>query len=290
MFWTTKRGDFASIEGLTAREWLEGGCGKARCYMLWKLLMELKSYVFADEILASWSATRVKRVGKSRRRIFQEDLGYIDDRTETLVKALVNAFEARGARFHLTEPVEKIEISDGCVVGVSARSGFFAADATISTVPTPLVSRLAPSLPADGRTGYDAIRNVGVACLTFKIKRSMLRNFWLNIIDPEIEVPSLIEFSNLRLMPDTIVYVPYYMPTTPPKWIWTNQQFINEVFGYVRRVNSAIQSGNRRCGRSPSSQAPIAGLQISDTRIYYPKGRGVAKRIRYGRMMKEAIK
>ncbi|TJW71904.1 MAG: FAD-dependent oxidoreductase, partial [Mesorhizobium sp.] len=63
MFRTTKRKNFASIESLTARQWLERGSGKAVYDTLWKRLMELKFYQLSDDISASWIATRVKRVG-----------------------------------------------------------------------------------------------------------------------------------------------------------------------------------------------------------------------------------
>jgi protoporphyrinogen oxidase len=275
---------------------------------MWKRLMELKFCELADDISASWIATRVKRIGNSRRSIFQEELGYIDGGSQTLVDALVSAFAAKGGRLHLSSPARKVETAEGRVTGVTAGNRLLAADAVISTVPTPLISTLVPDLPAEWRAKYDAIRNIGVVCLLFKLKRSVTRNFWVNIVDPDIEIPGLIEFSNLRPVEDTIVYVPYYMPTTQPKWGWSDQQFIDEAFGYIRKVNPAIQPGDlvdATVGRLryaqpvcepnfrdklPPIQTAIAGLQIADTCFYYPEDRGVAESIRYGRMMAEAVR
>jgi protoporphyrinogen oxidase len=307
MFLTTKSRDFASIESLTARQWIEGGSGEAVYRTLWERLLELKFYEFADTISASWIATRVKRIGNSRRSIFQEELGYIDGGTQTLVDALVKAFEAKGGRINLECPASKVETAEGRVTGVAAGDRRFPADAVISTVPTPLVSKLVPDLPANWRAKYDAIRNIGVVCLLLKLKRSVTKNFWLNIVDPEIEIPGLIEFSNLRALPDTIVYVPYYMPVTQPKWRWSDQQFVDEAFGYIRRINPAIAAedliesavGRLRYAQPvcepnfreklPPIKTPILGLQIADTCYYYPEDRGVAESIRFGRMMAEAV-
>lgn len=177
----------------------------------------------------------------------------------------------------------------------------------ISTVPTPLVSKLAPDLPQSWRDRYDAIRNIGVVCLLFKLKRSVTKNFWLNIVDENIDIPGIIEFSNLRPVDDTIVYVPYYMPTSQPKWQWTDQQFIDEAFGYIQRINPAITQsdlidatvGRLRYAQPvcepnfyeklPAVQTPISGLQIADTCFYYPEDRGVSESIRFGRSMAEAV-
>lgn len=308
MFWTTKRRGFGSIEHLNARQWIEGGSGRRVYETLWKRLMELKFYELADEVSASWIATRVKRIGNSRRSIFREELGYIDGGSETLVRALVDAFVAKGGRLHLSTPARTVETRDGRVTGVAAGDRTFPADAIISTVPTPLVSRLAPDLPDEWKAKYDAIRNIGVVCLILKLKRSVTRHFWVNIVDDSIDIPGLIEFSNLRPAGDTIVYVPYYMPVTQPKWQWDDERFIAEALRYIQRVNPAITGSDlidAKVGRLahaqpvcepnfrdrlPAIQTPIAGLQIADTCYYYPEDRGVAESIRYGRMMAEAVR
>ena len=79
-----------------------------------------------------------------------------------------------------------------------------------------------PGLPADSKAQYDAIKNIGVICLVFKLKRSVTPHFWVNIVEPDVPIPGIIEFSNLRDTGDTIVYVPYYMPTTNPRWSWSD--------------------------------------------------------------------
>ena len=307
MFLTTKSANFDRIEKKTARKWIEGGSGKSVYNKLWKRLNELKFYELADEVSASWIATRIKRIGNSRKHLFQEQLGYIEGGSETLVTALCEAIEAKGGRIHLKTPVEQVLTENGRAVGVRAGGREFAADAVISTVPTPFVTSLVPDLPDESKAMYEAIRNIGVVCVLFKLKKSVTRHFWLNIIDESIQIPGIIEFSNLRPVDDTIVYVPYYMPTTQPKWNWTNKQFIDEAFPYIKRINPAItdadmisaQVGRLRYAQPicepefrkklPPVHTPIAGLQIADTCYYYPEDRGVAESIRLGRAMAEAV-
>ncbi|MGR9054785.1 NAD(P)/FAD-dependent oxidoreductase [Rhizobium leguminosarum] len=307
MFLTTKAKSFASIESKTAREWLEGGSGREVYNTLWKRLMELKFYELANDVSASWIATRVRRIGNSRRSIFQEELGYIEGGSQTLVDALISAYTTQGGRLHLGMPAERIETEAGRTTGVTAAGKFFPADAVISTVPTPYISALVPSLPEASKAKYDAIRNIGVVCLLFKLKKSISRNFWINIVDESIEIPGLIEFSNLRPVENTIVYVPYYMPTSQAKWQWSDSHFVEEAFGYLRKVNPAITRDDlieAKVGRLkhaqpvcepnfldklPPIQTPIAGLQIADTCYYYPEDRGIAESVRYGRNMAEAL-
>jgi protoporphyrinogen oxidase len=307
MFLTTRSATFDRIEHLTSRQWIERGSGKPVYEKLWRRLQELKFYEFADEVSASWIATRIKRIGNSRKSIFQERLGYIDGGSETLVEALADDIRRKGGRIHLKTPAERVIVENASVKAVRAGGREYAADAVVSTVPIPLVSGLVPDLPQPWKDKYAAIRNIGVVCLLFKLRKSVTPYFWLNIVADDIDIPGMIEFSNLRPVGGTIVYVPYYMPVTQPKWGWTDRQFIDEAFAYIKRINPQIGDNDlvdAKVGRLrhaqpicepnfrdklPPVQTPIAGLQIADTCYYYPEDRGIAESIRLGRRMAEAV-
>jgi protoporphyrinogen oxidase len=306
-FLTSKRKSFDDLETVKARDWIERGAGKSVYRKLWAPLMDLKFYQYAEDISAAWIATRIRRIGNSRKSLFQEELGYIEGGSETLVTALVQSIERQGGRIHLATPAQKVETADGRVRGVTAGDRFFAADAVISTVPTPHVPRLIPDLPEAVRARYEAINNIGVICVVHKLKRPVTPYFWVNIVEPGIEIPGVIEFSNLRPMPDTVVYVPYYMPTDHPKWGWSDEQLIEESFGYLRRINPSLTPADRLASKAgrlryaqpvcepgfaaklPPIRTPIDGLQIADTCFYYPEDRGVSEGARLAREMALAI-
>lgn len=307
VFLTTRAKDFDAIEHLTSRQWIERGAGKSVYEKLWRRLQELKFYELADEISASWIATRIRRIGKSRKSLFEEQLGYIEGGSETLVETIAAAIRDKGGRIHLRTPAEQVLTTNGKVTGVRAGGRDFPVDAVIATVPTPLVTKLVPDLPQASKDAYAAIRNIGVVCVVYKLRKSVSPHFWVNIIEPDMEIPGIIEFSNLRDVPETVVYVPYYMPVTQPKWAWTDQQFIDQSFAYLKRINPALSDTDlldAKVGRLrhaqpvcepnfrdklPPVQTPIAGLQIADTCYYYPEDRGIAESVRFGRQMAEAV-
>ncbi len=307
MFLSSRRERWDALETQSAKNWITRWCGAKIYERLWAPLFALKFYDYADHVSAAWIWTRIKRLGRSRRSLMQEELGHIEGGTETLVKALVEAITRLGGTIKLAEPAREVLTRDGRVSGLRTAQGETPYDAVISTVPTPFVPELIPSLPEAAKQRYAAIQNIGVICLVFKLKRSVTPHFWVNIVEPGIEIPGIIEFSNLRPAPDTIVYVPYYMPTSQPKWRWSDADLTAEAFAAIRRINPAVTEADRIdshvarlryaqpicppgfAAMIPPVQTPIHGLQVADTCFYYPEDRGISESVRYGKMMADAL-
>jgi protoporphyrinogen oxidase len=307
MFTSTRRDDWHSLDKRSAKEWIQQWCGRSVYDRLWRPLLDLKFYEYADDVSAAWIWARIKRLGTSRRSIFQEELGYIDGGSETLVKALVESIEADHGRIILSTPAGRIVCRNGQVDGVMAKGNLYPAEAVIVTVPTPFVSRLVPDLPANERLAYDAIANIAVVCVVFRLKQSISPHFWVNISDNRFQIPGIVEFSNLRPTGDSIIYIPYYMPATHPKFACDDMFFRNEAFGYLQQLNSALTNddviafhiGRLRyaqpvcspgfAAKLPSIETSVRGLQIADTCFYYPEDRGISESVRFGKLMAERV-
>ncbi|MFK7957295.1 MAG: NAD(P)/FAD-dependent oxidoreductase [Lysobacterales bacterium] len=301
MFLATKRRNWQALDGISARDWFIKTCGRRAWDTLWEPLFRLKFFEYADEVSAAWIWSRIKRLGTSRKSLFQEELGYLEGGSDTLVKALVSAIEKSGGTIRLGEPVTEVVIEEGALGAVRSASGEEAFDAVLSTVPTPLIPRLMPGLGTAALNRYAAIKNIGVVCVLLKLKRNVSPHFWINICDGEMEIPGIVEFSNLRPVADTVVYVPFYMPTSHPKFAASDQAFIDESMGYLAKLNRQILPEDllaARVGRLshaqpvcevefsqmiPPVQTAVAGLRIADTCFYYPEDRGISESVRLGR-------
>ena len=307
-FICVRRDQWPSIETEDARKWIIRWCGEDIYERFWSPLFRHKFYEYADNISAAWIWTRIRRIGRSRRSMFQEELGYIEGGSLTLIDALCEGIRKYGGRIHLGEGVQRVLVQSGRVTGIRTAQRTVPADAVISTVPTPLVTALVPDLPPEWRRRYEAIHNIGVICVIFKLSRSVSPHFWINVSEPDIEIPGVIEFTNLRPQGnDTIVYVPYYMPVTNMKFSWSDNQLLKEALVCLQRINPAIAESDVRAtkvvrlrygqpicepgfaAKIPPVQTPIAGLQIADTCYYYPEDRGIAESVRVGSVMATSI-
>jgi protoporphyrinogen oxidase len=306
MFTSTKRRDWSKLHHLHADDWVRAWGGERVWTVLWEKLFTLKFFEESHDISAAWLWTRIKRVGTSRRSIFQEELGYIEGGSETLIHRLVERITAMGGRIHLSTPVQRVATADGAVTGLIVDGAHHPFDAVISTAPLILLPRLVPDLPEAVKAQYAALRNIGVACVVHKLRRPVGRDFWVNTNDKLIAIPGFVEFSNLRpLGEDHVVYTPYYMPITNPKWDWPDEALIAESFAVLKRVNPALTDADRLASSVaklrhaqpvcppgfslPPIQTAIRGLQVADTSTYYPEDRGIAESVRVAREMAARI-
>ncbi len=303
-FVSVRRNRWDSIEKENARSWITRWCGAEVYDKLWAPLFNLKFYEYANNISATWIWTRVRRIGRSRKSLMEEQLGYIEGGSQTLVDRLDVEIKRMGGQVLLSAPARCVMTEDGRVTGVETPQGIFPADYVICTVPTPLLGNMVPDLPPEWKAKYDSIVNIGVCCLVFKLKRAVTPHFWVNISQPGIEIPGIVEFSNLRPVGDDhVVYVPYYMPVTHEKFSWPDERLLDEAFGFLQQINPALTRDDIKAAsvarlkyaqpicepgfaaKIPPVQTPIAGLQIADTCFYYPEDRGISESVRFGREM-----
>jgi protoporphyrinogen oxidase len=308
MFSSTKRSDWERLDQISAKDWFIGWSGRSAYDRLWRRLLELKFYEFADRVSAAWIWQRVKRLGNSRKSLFEEQLGYIEGGSEVLMNALAKSIVERGGVIHYKTRASRFMIEDGAVRGVVDAGGTeHGADHVISTIPTPYVPEMFDEDHAALRAPYEAIDNIAVVCVLHKLKRPVTDNFWVNISDSNINIPGLVEFSNLRPLENTVVYVPYYMPQTNPKYEADDAYFINESFGYLQAVNPELQPEDRLAShvgrlkyaqpvcdvgfadKIPDHVTAIRGLQIADTCFYYPEDRGVSESSRFAKILVDDI-
>lgn len=302
-FLATRRRDWKPLDRIRAIPWIRANVGDEAYELLWRKLFELKFYGLSDEISAAWIWSRIRRIGLSRYDLFREKLGYLDGGSDTILHAMARDIEQRGGEIRLSRPALKVRIEGGAVQGIETADGFEPFDRVVSTMPLPYVPRVIPDLPEDVLARYREVKNVAVVCVIAKLRRPVTGNFWLNVNDPDMDIPGLVEYSNLRPLGEHIVYVPFYMPGDLPKYAEPDAAFIEKVRGFLKRINPAlrdedfldIRASRYRFAqpvcppgfldRLPPIALPVKGLWVADTSYYYPEDRGISESIGLARKM-----
>ncbi len=295
--------DFSDLDKKTATTWLKKMLGGRAYSILWEPLMSLKFYQFKDEGSAAWIAARVQRVAHSRQSLFKEKLGYLEGGSDLFLNAIEQAIRENGGSVHLKTPIDKVQVTNGKIDGLKIGDEIQRFDAVISTIPLPYVARIIPDLPQEDLQKLSGIRNVGVVTVKLKLKQSLTPYFWLNITDTRYGFPGIIEYSNLNPLPDTVVYIPYYMPQDNAKYSWDSEKFRAETIKCLKDINPDFDESWIKAfhisryfyaqpvctpgylDSLPPMQSTVHGFFMADTSYYYPQDRSITDSIRIGNQL-----
>ena len=302
-FLSTKRNNWKPLDHVEASDWIRRWVGAEAYEVLWRRLFDYKFYDHVGNLSAAWIWSRIRRIGRSRYSLFHEKLGYLQGGSKTLLQAMSGAIESHGGVIRLRTPVTKVVIEKGQVAGVVVNGQVEPFDKVISTIPLPYVPRVMPDLPTDVLEKFKALKNIAVVCVIAKMAKPLTENFWLNTNDPDMDIPGLVEYTNLQPLDRHIVYVPFYMPGEHPKFADADEVFIQKVKRYLQKINPArvdsdfldVRVSRYRYAQPicdpgyleklPPVALPVKGLWVADTSYYYPEDRGISESIGFGREM-----
>jgi len=307
IFSSIKRTRWQGLDNQNAIDWVKKWVGEEVYDVVWRPLFDLKFFEYADNLSAAWIWTRIKRLGLSRKNLFEEQLGYVRGGSQTLIRRLVDEIERLGGTIRLSSRVREVELGAQGVEAVRTETSREPFAFAASTIPIPYVPRIVPGLPAELRERYARLDNIGAVCVLIKLSRSLSKYFWLNTTDPKMEIPGVIEYSNLLPLPDHVVYIPYYLPQGHPKFQQSDEAFVEESLDCLFRINPELTRDDVRATRVsrlryaqpicppgfqamlPPMETGIRGLYIADTSYYYPEDRSISESVRLGRRMADAI-
>lgn len=303
-FLAIHRRDWRPLDHVEATGWIRRWVGAEAYDVLWRRLFAYKFYEHAGNLSAAWIWSRIRRIGRSRYSLMREQLGYLEGGSDTLLNAMHDDIVAHGGEIRLRAPVQRVVIEGGQLRGVMVDGSLLPFDKVVSTVPLPFVPRLMPDLPAALLAQFAALKNIAVVCVIAKLRRPLTGNFWLNVNDPAMDIPGIVEYTNLRRDLGThIVYVPYYVSGEHPVYAEPDEAFVAKVRRYLKTINPAlvdddfieIRASRYRhaqpicepgfLDRLPPAKLPVPGLWVADTSHYYPEDRGISESVHFGRRL-----
>ena len=300
VFLATKRKNWQALDDTTAIDWLNRWLGEKGYKKYWDSLFRLKFYDYKTKIAAPWLWSRLARVGKSRRNLFTEKMGYIEGGSETFLAAIEEAITSLGGKIYKKSPVEQVLFKNSAASGIRVGGKDKSYDYVVSTMPIQYLPGIAPDMPKSDLEKLKQLDNVGVVCVCVKLKSAFTQNFWLNITDDEIDTPGMIELSNLNTeLPSHVLYVPFYLHKNSEKYTRSEAEFTEETKQYLKRLQPDFDLNDildMRAFKYEYAQPvctpgfldklpPIAsderkGFFVSDTAYCYPEDRSINESVK----------
>jgi protoporphyrinogen oxidase len=296
------------LDNISAKEWIINWEGKEGYEHFWRALFEKKFFELSDPLSAAWIASRIRRVANSRHSIFHESLGFLEGGTQLLLNKLENHILDKGGKILLNSQVTHIEISGdkggGKIRTVDLLSENF--DIIVLTIPLPYLSNIISNLPFKYLNRVTKIQNIGCVCVIFELKKPLTDKFWLNIDIKDWEIPGIIEYSNLRRLKSSYVYIPFYSPHSHANWMLNNEEFILKARKYIKVINqnsaeTEVSASAFRYNYAqpvcppgflnilPDYQTGLLGILAADTSHSYFEDRSINESIRIAKELSDIV-
>jgi protoporphyrinogen oxidase len=308
------RPGWEDLDGVTAKKWLVERVGPRAYAAIWDPLLRIKFGAFQDHISAAWIWHRIRRVAESREAFLgMNSYGYLEQGCATLLDGILHHLaDSDRFRIELGAPVASVAAENGRIAGVvdGRDHRFVPADAVVSTVAIPEFLRLIPPLGSFADK-LGSIEYLNIACMLIHLDRPFTTSFWLNVNDARIPLNGIIETTNLNQRRDLdnthLVYIPYYLHHSDPRWTYSEREFYDECMTALGRVRpdfspdwvkhwwvSRDRHAQAICSTGfldvmPSYDTPIQGLFMTDSSQYYPEDRTVSASVRLGREVADAV-
>lgn len=262
---------WSKLEDLPAKQWLIDQLGARTYSVIWDPLLRVKFDEYHEEISAAWMWHRIHRVATSRKSVFaRERFGYLEGGSDLLIQTLATRAREAGATIRMQSRTEGLWTENGICRGLRVGGENVPYDSVICAVPLPVYRKLIPSDDPAYTARLETIRFIGVVCMILRLKQAISPNFWLNVHDPRISFNGIIEYSNLnadpRLEGRSVVYVPYYLEASRPRYSFPDEQLFDEYAAALQVLNPAFRREwveGYRVFRAPHAQ-PICHRNFSE--------------------------
>jgi protoporphyrinogen oxidase len=305
-----------TFEGVTAAQWLRRYAGAEVYDTVWGPLLRAKFGRNAETISMAWIWNKMRLRGTSRTQGGnKESLGYLDGGFGVVARRLAQAIVECGGSVHTKEPVVRVS-----AIAADAAGGRFELQTTqrterysavISTVAPPLLTRLAPELPAEYRRECDRLEHSAILCTMLTLREQFSPIYWMNISDPAIPFGGLIEHTNFiprqHYGGKRILYISHYIYTDEPMYRFDSQELFARYLPGLQRVHPGfdatwvekqiqfrddhaqpIVDANYHRRLLPLA-APWPGLYVATMSQVYPQDRGTNYAVRIGTQAAKAL-
>ena len=318
--------DWRPFEGFTAEQWLKRWAGENAYRVVWEPLLHGKFGNAAPEIGMAWFQWKMRLRFGSRRGLAKEYLGYLVGSFGQVWEAMGQRVRQSGGHVYPNADVRRITVQEGRAVGiqvglpdgalaaqaveaglahVDGDTASFSVDGVIATIPSTVLTRLAPELPHGYTRMLEGNRYKAVMCLILVLKHPISHIYWLNITDPSIPFVAVIEQTNLigaeHYGGKHVAYLSNYIAKDAPLYQMRDEEVLEAYLPHLKKINPAFQRDwveewhlfredaaqpiitTSYSQKIPPLATPIRGLYMANNTQVYPEDRGQNYSILIGR-------
>ena len=249
------------LERITARAWLTKVFGRAVYERIWEPLLASKFGELRDSVPATIIWATIRRYYSTRNKSDgKETLGFLSGGLKAFYDALCEQIELAGGSIETSMSVRRVTV-EGDEVVIQVCDGVRRFDRVISTVPSHVLSRLAPDAKFPVTPGESRPKFLGVVCMSLVLRKPLTKFYVTNLIERGLPFTGIIEVTALtgprEMNGRHLVMLPRY---DTPDSVWFKRpesEIANEFLGALRRFFPTLDENlvGYHVNRAPHVQA-----------------------------------
>ena len=217
-----------------SKHWLIRVFGRRNYEKMWDPLLRSKLGAARDQTSAAFIWAIIKRYYGTRESSSKKEMmGCVRGGYYSILNNIQEQLLSNGTRIVTDYTVKNIEYSDGSKITIHSPNGSpLEFDSVIATTPNPVIYQLLPDLSPEFKSKLNAVRYLGVICVTLVLNKSLTPFYVTNLTDPDLPFTGLIEATNV-IPPEifdgkTLIYLPKYVTPDDP----LNEKSDEEIITY----------------------------------------------------------
>ncbi|MBI5123408.1 FAD-dependent oxidoreductase [Candidatus Roizmanbacteria bacterium] len=303
-----KLSPFLSIyEKQTSQEFLKKTMGEKVWNILWQPLFRGKYGDYAGNIMASFIWARIKKRTKN--------LGYIEGGFQTLIDYVENKLKHLNVKILKNTSVEEIRKNKTkfnlTYTGRPSRICKEDFDLVISTLPTPILSKLTANIfTSEYLSQFNKLKYLHAITLILETDKPILdKTYWLNISTPKIPIMGIVQHTNFidkkNYGNKHIAYLGWYLKRDDKLMKMKDRELLNYVSPYLKQISDfGFRISDFYVFRAPFAQpifdknfvknkpdfiTPVKNFFISNLDMTYPYDRGTNYAVKLGKEVTKLI-
>lgn len=245
VLYTSRIKEGRPLEKLLASDWLTRIFGEANYRKMWGPLLKCKLGACREEASAAFIWATIARLYSTREKDAskKERLGYVRGGYRTVVNRLISEIEKMGGTIVTGDAIVQVTGSRGTVeITTSNRSFLF--ENAISTVPSPVLAKIAPQLSREYKKKLLQVKYLGVVCVVLVLRRKLSPYYVTNLVDEDLPFTGIIEMTNLISGDETagfhLVYLPKYTSPGDPLFEASDDEIWQTFWKSLQRVSPDV--------------------------------------------------
>ncbi len=245
IFYAARVKNWKRLENISVGDWLTKLSGRRTFEKMWLPLLRCKLGECWRETSAAFIWATIARMYAARRTGLKKEMfGYCRGGYAQILDRFTKKLQQLGVEIHSNAAVKSVRTAiDGRqTVHFTDHDRVF--DRVVSTLPTPVMSRICPEFSATEKQLFDGVRYHGIVCMSVLLSKSLSPYYVTNITDPGYPFTAVIEMTSLvdkaELDGNALVYLPRYVAPNDELFDRTDAEIEHEFLSGLQRMHPTL--------------------------------------------------